>query len=277
MNTIKCNGILFDVSRPKVMGILNVTPDSFFDGGKYRDTELMKFRIDQLIEEGASIIDVGGMSSRPGAEIISKSEELKRVTPAIQYLNEHYPQKIVSIDTLHSEVAKEAVNMGANMINDISGGDFDSNMLEVVSESNVPLVIMHMQGNPDNMQKAPRYNDVVLDVIKYFVKKLRDVKKIGIKDVIIDPGFGFGKLIEHNYKLLNHLSSFKILEKTLLVGLSRKSMIYRPLSISPQNALNATTAAHMLALQNGANILRVHDVKQAMECISIFELSETYK
>ena len=269
---LNCRGKLVDLECPKVMGVLNCTPDSFYDGGKYEGRS-MEAQIEKMIDEGVDIIDVGGMSSKPGAEIISAEDEIARVTPALKYINSVHSDAIISIDTLHSKVATVALDHGVHMINDISGGEYDKNLVRVSIENNIPYIMMHMQGKPSNMQDAPTYDDVVLDILKAFNVKISKYRSEGLKDIVIDPGFGFGKTVKHNYDLLAGLSTFRITKCPLLVGVSRKSMLYKPLGIDPQKALNATSAAHMIALQNGANILRVHDVKEAKQCVKIFQMS----
>lgn len=272
MNTLNCRGRLLDISKPIVMGILNVTPDSFFDGGRYVDLENMMGQVRNMIAAGAEIIDVGGMSSKPGAEIIDEAEEMQRVLPAIEWIAKEYPHQITSIDTIHSTVAQAAMEAGAHMINDISGGDHDPSIVDVAVAAGAPYVLMHMQGQPEDMQKKPTYTDVVLEVLKELNTKVRAYRAKGLKDIVLDPGFGFGKTVEHNYELLRHLAVFQIADCPVLAGLSRKSMICKPLHIHQKDALNGTTALHMVALQNGAKILRVHDVKEAKECIALYEL-----
>lgn len=271
MNSLNCNGHLLNLEIPKVMGILNVTPDSFFDGGKFSDLNLAIERVGQMIEEGASIIDIGGMSSRPGAEVIDIEEEALRVLPVIKRVKQTFPDAIMSIDTVHSEIAQKAIDEGASIINDISGGTIDNRIWEVANKNNVPYILMHMKGKPSTMQLNPKYEDVVLDILKYLRDMVYKLRSLGIKDIVIDPGFGFGKTVQQNYDLLGGLASFRILDCPILVGLSRKSMIYKLLDNTPNDALNGTTAVHMIALQNGAKILRVHDVKQASECIKIYQ------
>ena len=271
MKSLNCNGRLLSLEIPIVMGILNVTPDSFYDGGKYTRVENALKKAEKMIEEGAAIIDVGGMSSRPGAEIIDPEEEIKRVVPVIEGLKRVHPDTIVSIDTVHGRVAQKAINAGASIINDISGGSIDEGILEVAKKNDTPYILMHMKGKPNTMQDNPEYTDVALDILKYLRDKVFELRKLGLKDIVIDPGFGFGKTIEQNYELLRKLSSFKILDCPILVGISRKSMIYKVLDVDADNALNGSTAAHMVALQNGSNILRVHDVREAAECVKIYQ------
>ncbi len=269
--TINCNHKLIDISSPKVMGILNITPDSFFDGGSYKNESDILQKVEKMLSEGATFIDVGAYSSRPGATHISEEEELQRIIPIIKLLVKHFPEIIISVDTFRSNVAKKTVEAGAAMINDISGGKMDENMFKTVADLQVPYIIMHMLGTPQNMQKNPTYEDVTKEVISFFAEQLFKLHQLKVNDVLIDVGFGFGKTIEHNYELLKNLSLFKNLDAPILVGISRKSMLYKPLEITPQLALNATTSANTIALLNGANILRVHDVKEAMEAIKIVE------
>ena len=272
MNTINCSGTLIDLTRPIVMGVLNVTPDSFYDGGAYTSLDASFAKAERMIVDGAQIIDVGGMSSRPGAEIIDEKEEMSRVVPVIRKIKTIYPDQIISIDTVHGAVAKAAIDVGASIINDISAGSIDPSIVDVSVAERVPYILMHMQGAPSDMQLNPTYNNVVMDILSYFKNKVFELRKRGLHDIIIDPGFGFGKTVEQNYSLLSKLSVFKILDCPLMIGLSRKSMIYKPLQIDPENALNGTTAAHMVALRNGASILRVHDVREAVQAINIHDL-----
>ena len=272
--TINLGGKLLNLDEPLVMGILNLTPDSFYDGGKYTlnaNTErVILDQVKSMISEGASIIDIGGYSSRPGAKDVSVSEELERVIPIIELIHQEFPDLPISIDTFRSGVAIKAIEAGAHIVNDISGGDMDANMISTVSSLQVPYIMMHMQGNPQNMQDAPNYSHVTQDVIGYFEKKLNVLEQHHISDIIIDPGFGFGKSVEHNYQLLKELDQFKLFKLPVLVGVSRKSMINKVLNTTPQEALNGTTALNMTALLNGANILRVHDVKEAHQCVQLF-------
>ena len=272
MFSINCNGKLIDLSSPKVMGILNITPDSFFDGGKYNNPQSIVKQVEKMLSEGATFIDVGAYSSRPGAKHISEKEEKERILPVVKLLAKEFPQILMSIDTFRSEIAEACINEGACIINDISAGNMDENMFTTVAKLNVPYIIMHMKGTPQNMQKNCTYNHVVNDVIFYFSKKINELRLLGVNDIITDVGFGFSKKLEHNYKLLKHLELFKGLEVPTLVGLSRKSMLFKPLEITQKEALNATTTANTIALLNGANILRVHDVKEAVEAIKIVEL-----
>lgn len=259
------------MDRPLVMGIINVTPDSFYgrDSSKGKD-ELLQLA-GQMLSEGAAMLDIGGQSSRPGSTRISAEEETERVLPVISAIHKAFPDAIISTDTYHSLVAKEAVNAGASVVNDISAGNMDADMIPLVASLGVPYICMHMKGRPETMQADPQYDDVVKEVLDFFIEKTSECKNAGIKDVIIDPGFGFGKSIEQNFRLLRHMHLFGMLERPVLAGLSRKSMIYKTLGSDAESALNGTTALNMLALQNGANILRVHDVKEAVECIRLYE------
>jgi len=270
--TINCNGKLIDLSQPKVMGILNITPDSFFDGGKYKDATSILKQVKKMLDEGATFIDVGGYSSRPGAVHISEQEELKRIIPIVELLIDNFPEIIISVDTFRSNVAKECVLKGAAMINDISAGEMDANMFATVADLQVPYCMMHMLGTPQNMQSNPQYGNIVTELLSYFAEKTSQLKLLGLKDLLLDVGFGFGKTREHNYELLEQLSLFKTLDFPLLIGVSRKSMLYKALEITAAEALNATTVAHTLALINGASILRAHDVKEAVEAVKIVGL-----
>ena len=271
MLTINCKGKLIDFSTPRVMGILNITPDSFFDGGKYKNESDILQQTEKMLSEGATFIDVGAYSSRPGAAHISEEEELRRIVPVIEFLVENFPDIVISIDTFRSEVARKTIKAGAAIINDISGGNMDANMFASIAELQVPYIVMHMLGTPQNMQQNPQYKDVTQEVIKFFADQIHDLHQLKVNDVLIDVGFGFGKTIEHNYELLKNLALFKNLDVPILAGISRKSMLYKPLNITAKTALNATTSANTIALLNGANILRVHDVKEAAEAINIVQ------
>lgn len=268
---INCKGRLIDLSAPKVMGILNLTPDSFYDGGKYKNPHDILTQVEQMLKDGATFIDVGAYSSRPGAAHISEEEELRRITPVVELLLNKFRDVLLSIDTFRSKVAEECINLGAAMINDISSGSMDNNMIPAVGKLQVPYISMHMQGKPQTMQQNPTYENVVTEVIQYCSGKITEARQHGINDIIIDPGFGFGKTIEHNYDLLSKLELFHSLEVPLLVGVSRKSMIYKVLESDPQHALNGTTALNSIAVFKGAHILRVHDVKEAIECIKLVD------
>ncbi len=269
--TINIGGNIMNFHKPKIMGILNVTPDSFYDGGFFNSQKKVLNQVNKMIRDGVDIIDIGGYSSKPGAKDISVETELKRVIPQIKVIKKNFEDIPISIDTFRSKVAKEAVSYGAEIINDISSGDLDKKMFETVSNLNVPYIMMHMLGKPINMQKNPIYKNVVIDINKNLSKKIHKARKKGINDIIIDPGFGFGKTINDNYILLKNLSFFKELGCPILVGVSRKSMIYKVLKSNPENSLNGTTCLNTISLMNGANILRVHDVKQAKEVVSLVE------
>ncbi len=268
--TINCKGNLIDLSSPKVMGILNITPDSFFDGGKYESKKEVLQQVDKMLNEGATFIDVGAYSSRPGAKHISEEDELQRIVPIIELLTKEFPEILISIDTFRSKVAEETVLAGGAIINDISGGTIDANMFATIAKLQVPYIIMHMQGTPQNMQTNPQYDDVVKEVISFFAAQLFKLKEEKVNDVIIDVGFGFGKTIAHNFELLKKLELFKSLDTPILTGVSRKSMLYKTIDCSAKEALNATTVANTVALMNGTHILRVHDVKEAVEAVTIF-------
>ena len=267
--TINVKGKLIDLSHPIIMGILNITPDSFYDGGFYNSEKKIIAQVKKMINDGASIIDIGGYSSRPGAEDISVETELSRVLTVIKAIKHEFPETLISIDTFRSEVAKKAVKAGADIINDISGGSLDKKMFNTVSELNVPYIIMHMKGNPRNMIKKTKYEDVLKEIIRYFSKKIHLATKAGIKDIIIDPGFGFAKNVEQNFNILNNLDYLKYLDKPILIGVSRKSMIYKTLEVTPKDALNGSTVLHTISLLKGAKIIRTHDVKEANEAIKL--------
>ena len=267
--TINCKGNLIDISSPKVMGILNITPDSFFDGGKYKNDVAILSQVEKMLKEGATFIDVGAYSSRPGATHISEEQELKRIVPVIDLLIKNFPEIIISVDTFRSKIAEATINSGAAIINDISGGKMDVKMFDTVANLQVPYILMHMLGTPQNMQKNPVYEDVVKEIISFFAEQIFDLHQLKLNDIIIDVGFGFGKTIEHNFEILKNLDLFKSLDAPILAGVSRKSMLYKTLNVSAMEALNATTSANTIALLNGANILRVHDVKEAVEAIKI--------
>ena len=271
-NLINCKGRLLDLSQPKVMGILNVTPDSFYDGGQYNEVDNALFQVEKMLEEGADIIDIGGMSSRPGAEIISTDEELQRVVPVVEKIAQKFPESIISIDTIKAKVAKDAIEAGGHIVNDISAGQFDSRFYQTVADLGVPYVLMHMNGSPKTMQVNPNYDNVVTHITDFFIQEVGILRGLGVKDIILDVGFGFGKTIEHNYQLLKQLGDFQIFDLPMMIGISRKSMIYKYLNIEAKDALNGTTALHLAALQNGGNILRVHDVKAAKEVIQLWQM-----
>ena len=266
---INCRGRLIDFETPKVMGILNLTPDSFYDGGRNTSSKDYLDRTREMLEEGASFIDIGGYSSRPGATNISEEEELKRLLPVVELLVEEFPGIILSIDTFRGSVAKRAVEAGAAMINDISAGGLDKNMMKTVADLQVPYIMMHMRGNPQTMKDLNIYDELVQDILFYFSEKISHARDLGINDLIIDPGFGFSKNIAQNFELLNKLELFRNLDLPLLSGLSRKSLIYKTFKTTPDEALNGTTVLNTISLMKGANILRVHDVKEAVECVKL--------
>ena len=268
--TLQSKGRLLDISQPIVMGILNATPDSFYNKGKDSGVDELLLNAEKMLHEGASILDIGGASTKPGAELIDTAEELKRVIPVIEAIIKRFPDVWLSIDSYNAVVAKEAVAAGVSIVNDVSSGAFDENMATTVAALNVPYIAMHMRGIPKNMQVDPQYDDVVTEVRSYLANVCDQYSKAGVADIIIDPGVGFGKTVEHNFQLLSNLHSFRMLGRPILAGISRKSMVCKPLGVNPDKALNGTTALHMVALQQGANILRVHDVKEAMEVIKLY-------
>lgn len=268
---INCLGKLIDLSQPKIMGILNLTQDSFYEGSRVGDLDNLVKRTEKLLNEGADFIDLGGMSTRSGALEISLEEELNKVIPAIERLVKEFPDILISVDTYRAKVAKKSIEAGAALINDISAGNLDEDLLKTVGELKVPYILMHMQGTPQNMQKDPKYDNVLIEVNQFLAEKIQVLRSFGVNDIILDPGFGFGKSLEHNYTLMKQLHLIGMGEFPLLVGISRKSMVTKLLDISAQDALNATSVLHAFALQNGANILRVHDVKEAKETIRIWE------
>ncbi|WP_116770649.1 dihydropteroate synthase [Maribacter litoralis] len=269
--TINCSGKLISLEQPKIMGILNVTPDSFFDGGKYKDESSILQQVEKMLNEGATFIDVGAYSSRPGALKVDETTELKRIEPIVSLILKKFPETILSIDTFRSNVAKACIENGAAIINDITAGLQDDKMLSTVAQLNVPYIMMHMRGTPQNMQQQTSYDDILKEVLFYFSERLSAAKALGIKDIIIDPGFGFAKNLEQNYELLNKMELMGFTDQPLLAGISRKSMIYKTLGTSAEQALNGTTALHMVCLQKGAKFLRVHDVKEAFECVKLYE------
>jgi dihydropteroate synthase len=269
MYSLNCNGRLFRMDGPKVMGIINTTPDSFYEGSRLNQLDEILRRAEQMIADGASILDIGGQSTRPGSEQIKAEEELKRVLPAIEAINRRFPQQMISIDSYYSKVVKAAVEAGAGIVNDVSAGSIDEKLIPTVAALKVPYVLMHMKGHPQNMQKNPEYKNVTEEVFDFLNFRSGQLKDAGIEDLIIDPGFGFGKTIEHNFSLLNQLDYFHHLDKPIMVGLSRKSTVYRTLKTTPEQALNGTTVLNTIALLKGADILRVHDVKEAVEAIKL--------
>jgi dihydropteroate synthase len=271
MYTLNCKGKLLVIEKPLVMGIINATPDSFFNQHLHNSMEAVIALADKMINDGADMLDIGGQSTRPGSERISAEKEMERVLPLIQLLHKKYPETILSIDTYHSKVAVAAIQDGASVVNDISAGNMDVEMIPVVAALKVPYICMHMKGTPQSMQQNASYDDVVKEVLDFFIKKMDECKKVGIKDIIIDPGFGFGKTINHNFMLLKNLAVFQMLQKPMLVGISRKATIYKTLNISADEALNGTTVLNTVALLNGASIIRVHDVKEAKETIQLLD------
>jgi dihydropteroate synthase len=272
--TLNFRGKVLNVSDPLIMGILNVTPDSFYDGGKFNSEKTILEHAANMINEGADILDIGGMSTRPGAVVISEIEELARVIPALKCIIREFPDALLSIDTYRSGVAEAAIEQGARMINDIYAGRFDPAIFHIASKNDCPLVLMHMQGTPANMQQAPKYDDILVEIFDFLAERIGAAQQAGVKDIVLDPGFGFGKTLEQNYQLLKNIHIFDTLHFPVLSGLSRKRMIAGVLGVSPDNAGNGTTAAHMLALAGGARVLRVHDVKNAVEAIKIWKQYE---
>lgn len=258
------------------MGILNLTPDSFYDGGKYKVESDILNRVGTMLNHGATFIDIGGYSSRPGAVEVSEAEELNRVLPVIALLINHFPDVLISVDTFRSQVAKHSVEAGAALINDISAGKLDDKMLSVVGKMGIPYIMMHMKGNPKTMQQLADYDDLVKEILTYFAERITAAKNEKINDIIVDPGFGFAKTVAQNFELLNKMELLQLTEKPILAGISRKSMIYKTLNSTSKDALNGTTALHMVALQKGAKILRAHDVKEAMECVTLYNRLKTY-
>ena len=267
--TLNCNGKLIDLSTPKVMGILNVTPDSFYDGGKFKNDSCFLSHAERLLNEGATFVDIGAYSSKPGADFVSETEELNRLIPIVRLVLDAFPETPISIDSFRCNVINESIQAGAAMVNDISGGQLDPLMFETVGKLGVPYILMHMRGTPQTMQQMTSYSNVTKEVYTYFTERIELAKKHHIKDIIIDLGFGFSKTLEQNFKLLESLDFFKNLDLPILAGISRKSMIYKPLDTSAEHALNGTTALHMIALEKGAKLLRVHDVKEAIECVKL--------
>lgn len=267
--TLSSQGILWDTDTPKVLGIVNATPDSFFDGGRYSAVDQIKIKIDEIISEGADGIDIGGYSSRPGAEHISAEEEWDRIKEGIRYIQMTYPETLISIDTFQSSVAAKALEEGAHAINDISAGMLDNKMMETVAKYKAIFIMMHMRGNPQTMQQLTNYNSLLAEIMDYFLERIQKAKSYGIHDIIIDPGFGFAKTLTQNFELLKQLDAFRIMEQPLLIGVSRKSMVYKTLDTTPQEALNGTTVLHAIALTKNVQFLRVHDVKEAKETIAL--------
>ena len=264
---INIKGNFYDLSSPKIMGILNVTPDSFYDGGKFNTDKEILIHVEKMIDEGMDILDIGGYSSRPGAKKITVNEEVNRVIPVLKEIKYNFKELIISIDTFRSIVAERTLDLGADIINDISAGNLDDNMLKIISDFKCPYIMMHMQGNPETMQKNPNYDNPTKEIISYLATRIKKAIEFNIHDIIIDPGFGFGKSLDHNFDILSNLEYFSMLDKPILVGFSRKSMIYKSLDISKDKSLNGTSVLNSIALGKGAKILRVHDVKEAKECV----------
>ena len=267
---INCKGQLIDLSTPKVMGILNVTPNSFFDGGKYKNQNEIISQVEKMLLDGATFIDIGAYSSKPSAEFVSENEEVERIVPVIELILKHFPKALLSIDTFRAEVARVSIERGAAIINDIAAGELDDKMFDVIAKYNVPYIMMHMRGNPQTMQSLTEYDDIVKEMLFYFSEKVNKARSLGINDLILDPGFGFAKTTDQNYEVLQKMELFNVLELPVLAGVSRKSMIYKTLNNSAQEALNGTTVLNTIALTKGAKILRVHDVKEAVECVTLF-------
>ena len=267
--TINCKGQIIDLSTPKIMGILNITPNSFYDGGKYSLENNAIAQVEKMLKEGATFIDIGAYSSKPNAEFVSEEEELNRIIPVVKTLIKEFPESLLSIDTFRSTVAQECINNGAALINDISAGSLDEKMMGVIASNNVPYIMMHLRGTPQTMQDQTNYEHIINEILTYFSDKVNKARSLGINDLIIDPGFGFAKTTDQNYEILSNLEQFKMLELPILAGVSRKSMIYKTLDTSPEEALNGTTVLNTIAITKGATIIRVHDVKEAMECVKL--------
>lgn len=272
MFNLNCKGRLMVIDEPIVMGIVNTTPDSFYSGSRINEVDEILFRAEKMISDGAAILDIGGQSTRPKSEQVSAEQELKRVLPAIEAVHKNFPEQIISVDTFYSKVALEAVNAGASIVNDVSAGTMDADLLSTVVQLKVPYVLMHMQGKPKTMQQNPQYKNVTLEVFDFLNFKIAELIQLGIRDIIIDVGFGFGKNASHNFQLLRELSFIHQLNKPVMVGLSRKATIYKTLGVTPEEALNGTTVMHTLALVNGARILRAHDVKEAVQAVQLYSV-----
>jgi dihydropteroate synthase len=268
--TLNCNGKLIDLTSPKVMGILNVTPNSFYDGGKHMEAKAILNQVEKMLSEGATFIDVGGYSSKPNAEEVAEEQELQRILPVVQNISNEFPNAVISIDTFRSKVAQAAVENGAAIINDISAGNLDAKMMETVAQLQVPYIMMHMKGTPQTMQSLAHYENIIKEMLFYFSEKIAQARSFGINDLILDPGFGFAKTVDQNFEVLSKLDLFQIAEMPILAGLSRKSMIYKTLDTSAEFALNGTTSLNTISLMKGAKILRVHDVKEAVECVQLY-------
>jgi len=267
--TINCKGQIIDLSTPKIMGILNITPNSFYDGGKYSLENNAVMQVEKMLKEGATFIDIGAYSSKPNAEFVSEEEELNRIIPVVKAIIKEFPEALLSIDTFRSTVAQECINNGAALINDISAGSLDEKMMDMISRYNVPYIMMHLRGTPQTMQSQTDYENLINEMITYFSGKISKARSLGINDLIIDPGFGFAKTLDQNYEILSNLELFKVLDLPILAGISRKSMIYKTLENTAEDALNGTTVLNTIAITKGANIIRVHDVKEAMECVKL--------
>ena len=272
--TIECKSKLLDLSTPTIMGILNLTNDSFYDGGQHNSIKKALLQTEKMLDDGAEIIDIGAYSSRPDARHIGLAEEWERIEKTLQIINKNFPNILISIDTFRSEIARRCIDNGADIINDISAGNLDHKMFDVVTELNVPYIMMHMKGTPQNMQKKPHYKCIEKEVIEYFYSKVKYLNDKGFKKIIIDPGFGFGKTIEHNYKLLNNLEKLHVLKLPIMIGISRKSMVYKVIETDAKNAINGTTVLHTFGLNKGVSILRVHDVKEAVECVKLINFAK---
>lgn len=273
---MNCKGTLIDLTTPKVMGILNITPDSFYDGGRNDSEQTIIDKVKLMLDEGATFIDIGAYSSKPNAEFVSEAEEIGRILPIIDLLIKIFPEIIISVDTFRSEVAKAAIEHGAAIINDIAAGGLDDKMMETVAKYNVPYIMMHMRGNPKTMQSLTQYDDIIKDMLYYFSEKVNHARSLGINDIIIDPGFGFAKTTEQNFEVMNKLELFQMLELPILSGISRKSMIYKTLGTTPQESLNGTTVLNTISLLKGAKILRVHDVKEAVETVMLYKAVDSF-
>ena len=270
MFTLNCKGRLLIIDKPMVMGIINATPDSFYEGSRFNEVKGIVAQAEKMLDDGADIIDIGGQSTRPGSELISAEQELERVIPSIKAIVEKFPNSFISIDTFYAKVAKAAVNAGASIVNDISAGSMDDKMIGTIAALKIPYILTHMKGTPQTMQQNAVYENVTRDVLDFFIAKTNELKKAGIIDIIIDPGFGFAKTIDHNFELLKNLSVFSMLDRPILIGVSRKSTIYKTLGVNANDALNGTTVLNTVGLMNGASILRVHDVKEAKEAVTLF-------
>ena len=271
--TINCKGQLIDLSTPKIMGILNVTPNSFYDGGKFTLSENGLSQVGKMLDEGATFIDIGAYSSKPNAEFVSEEEERNRILPVVQDILKKFPDALLSIDTFRSGIAAVCIENGAAIINDISAGNLDEKMMEVIAKHNVPYIMMHLRGTPQTMQTMTNYENIIKEMLFYFSEKVSKARSLGINDLIVDPGFGFAKTLEQNYEVLQNFEIFKMLDLPILAGISRKSMVYKPLGLTANEALNGTMVLNTIALTKGANILRVHDVKEAVECVTLYERS----